>query len=73
MAFHMRHYILAILMNQVAPIEIHEENLIDVEEQLRFLIHVVKGANISHSLPLLKGAFSSWIWNELGIPVCATI
>lgn len=73
MAFHMRHYILAILMNQVAPIEIHEENLIDVEEQLRFLIHVVKGANISHSLPLLKGSFSSWIWNELGIPVCATI
>ncbi|KAI8022315.1 hypothetical protein LOK49_LG03G02555 [Camellia lanceoleosa] len=51
----------------VAPLEIHEENLIDVEEQLRFLIHAVQAAKISYLLPLLKGSFSSWIWNSLGI------
>ncbi|CAL5421440.1 unnamed protein product [Camellia sinensis] len=52
---------------EVAPLEIHEENLIDVEEQLRFLIHAVQAAKISYLLPLLKGSFSSWIWNSLGI------
>lgn len=57
------------LIKKVAPIEIHEETLLDVEEQLRFLLHVMKGGNISYFLPLLKGSFSSWIWTELGIPV----
>ncbi|KAI7980537.1 hypothetical protein LOK49_Contig138G00007 [Camellia lanceoleosa] len=52
---------------QVTPLEIHEDNLIDVEEQLRFLIHAVQAAKISYLLPLLKGSFSSWIWNSLGI------
>ncbi|CAL5350003.1 unnamed protein product [Camellia sinensis] len=51
----------------VAPLEIHEENLIDVEEQLWFLIHAVQAVKISYLLPLLKGSFSSWIWNSLGI------
>ncbi|KAL3510951.1 hypothetical protein ACH5RR_030352 [Cinchona calisaya] len=52
---------------EVAPLEIHEENLLDVEEQLRFLIHVVEGARIDFFVPLLKGSFSSWIWHTLGI------
>ncbi|CAL5349997.1 unnamed protein product [Camellia sinensis] len=54
-------------MSQVAPLEIHEENLIDVEEQLRFLSRSVQAAKISYLLPLLKDSFSSWIWNSLGI------
>ncbi|KAJ0038657.1 hypothetical protein Pint_23420 [Pistacia integerrima] len=54
---------------EVAPLEIHEETLLDVEEQLRFLLHVMKGANLTYSLPLLKGSFSSWIWKKLGISV----
>ncbi|XP_004237229.1 protein PHYLLO, chloroplastic isoform X1 [Solanum lycopersicum] len=52
---------------EVAPLEIHQENLLDVEEQLQFLIHVVEGATIDHSLPLLKGSFSRWLWQRLGI------
>ncbi|KAL8518400.1 hypothetical protein ACS0TY_009692 [Phlomoides rotata] len=53
---------------EVAPLEIHKENLLDVEEQLRFLIHAIEGNTISNFLPLLKYSFSSWIWNSLGIP-----
>ncbi|PIN25904.1 Isochorismate synthase [Handroanthus impetiginosus] len=53
---------------EVAPLEIHEENLLDVEEQLRFLIHAIEGNTISNTLPLLKDSVSSWIWNSLGIP-----
>lgn len=49
--------------------EIHKEDLLDVEEQLRCLIHMIQGAGISYYLPLLKGSFSSWIWKSLGIPV----
>ncbi|XP_058112414.1 protein PHYLLO, chloroplastic isoform X2 [Magnolia sinica] len=52
---------------EIAPIEIHKEDLVDVEEQLRFLIHTIKGAEISYQLPLLKGSFTSWIWRSLGI------
>ncbi|PKI64425.1 hypothetical protein CRG98_015150 [Punica granatum] len=58
----------AVGLGEVAPLEIHEENLVDVEEQLRFLVHKMEGANISRLLPLLKDSFSSWIWEELGIP-----
>lgn len=54
---------------QIAPLEIHEENLQDVEEQLRFLIHVMEGAKINYMLPTLKGLYSSWIRSELGIMV----
>ncbi|XP_020571316.1 protein PHYLLO, chloroplastic [Phalaenopsis equestris] len=53
---------------EVAPIEIHKETLLDVEEQLRFLVHVMKGAELSRQLPLLSGSFSHWIWKILGIP-----
>ncbi|OVA12535.1 Thiamine pyrophosphate enzyme [Macleaya cordata] len=53
---------------EVAPLEIHKESLQDVEEQLRFLLHVIQGAEISYLLPLLKGSFSSWIWENLGLP-----
>ncbi|PKU61520.1 protein PHYLLO, chloroplastic isoform X1 [Dendrobium catenatum] len=53
---------------EIAPIEIHKENLLDVEEQLRFLVHVMEGAELSCLLPLLRGSFSRWIWKILGIP-----
>eukprot|EP00257_Ricinus_communis_P024903 XP_025012317.1 protein PHYLLO, chloroplastic isoform X2 [Ricinus communis] len=73
--FHREGYILSLSLEdgsvgcgEVAPIEIHKEDMLDVEEQLRFLLHVIKGTKISFSLPLLKESFSSWIWNNLGIP-----
>lgn len=52
---------------EVAPLEIHKENLVDAEYQLRFLIHVMEQVEINSFLSLLKGSFSFWIWNELGI------
>ncbi|XP_016572692.2 protein PHYLLO, chloroplastic isoform X3 [Capsicum annuum] len=52
---------------EVAPLEVHQENLLDVEEQLQFLIYVLEGVTIDHSLPLLKGSFSRWLWQSLGI------
>uniref|UniRef100_A0A0D9YU58 Mandelate racemase/muconate lactonizing enzyme C-terminal domain-containing protein n=1 Tax=Oryza glumipatula TaxID=40148 RepID=A0A0D9YU58_9ORYZ len=52
---------------EVAPIEIHEEDLLDVEEQLRFLFHRMKDAELD-VVPLLRGSFSNWIWTTLGIP-----
>jgi hypothetical protein len=58
-----------IVIEQVAPLEIHKENLADVEEQLLFLLHVIKGIKINVSLPILKGSFTSWIWSNLGIMV----
>lgn len=57
------------VVKQVAPLEIDRENMIDVEQQLRYILHVIKEKKISFFLPLLKGSFSSWIWNNLGIPV----
>ncbi|CAH9131214.1 unnamed protein product [Cuscuta epithymum] len=53
---------------EVAPLEIHKENLFDVEEQLLFLTHAIGGVTIKQFLPLLKGLFSSWLWRSLGIP-----
>ncbi|XP_023512020.1 protein PHYLLO, chloroplastic isoform X3 [Cucurbita pepo subsp. pepo] len=55
-------------LGEVSPLEIHKENLLDVEEQLKCLLHMLKGAKISSSIPLLRGSFSSWIFHELGIP-----
>ncbi|XP_024988553.1 protein PHYLLO, chloroplastic [Cynara cardunculus var. scolymus] len=55
-------------IGEVAPIGIHKENLLDAEEQLQFLTHVMGGAVLNSSLPLLRGSFSSWIWTNLGIP-----
>lgn len=52
---------------EVAPIEIHEENMIDVEEQLRFLFHRVKDCDLN-VVPLLRGSLSNWIWTSIGIP-----
>lgn len=57
------------LIKQVSPLDIHRESLLDVEEQLRLLVHMMEGAKISCFLPLLKGSFSSWIWTNLGILV----
>ncbi|XP_020083251.1 protein PHYLLO, chloroplastic isoform X4 [Ananas comosus] len=53
---------------EVAPIESHEENLSDVEEQLRFLLHRMKGSEIGSLLPMLNGCFSDWMWRSLGVP-----
>ncbi|KAK3154480.1 hypothetical protein QOZ80_2BG0191010 [Eleusine coracana subsp. coracana] len=54
-------------LGEVAPIEIHEEDLLDAEEQLRFLFHRVKDCALD-VIPLLRGSFSNWIWTSLGIP-----
>jgi len=54
--------------DSVAPIEIHEEDLLDVEEQLRFLFHMMKDS-VLDVIPFLRGSFSNWIWTNLGIPV----
>ncbi|KAK9114479.1 hypothetical protein Syun_021276 [Stephania yunnanensis] len=53
---------------EVAPLDLNKENLLDVEEQLRLLQHLMQGAEMSSLLPLLNGAFSSWFWSCLGIP-----
>ncbi|KAL2905213.1 Protein PHYLLO chloroplastic [Bienertia sinuspersici] len=53
---------------EIAPLEIHEENMQDVEEQLRFLLHALKGTTISYNLPLLRDSFSIWIWSVIGVP-----
>ncbi|KDP31426.1 hypothetical protein JCGZ_11802 [Jatropha curcas] len=73
--FHKEGYILSLFLEdgsigygEVAPVDMNKESLMDVEEQLQFLIHVIQGTKLSFSLPLLKGSFSSWIWNNLGIP-----
>ncbi|KAM1722316.1 hypothetical protein ACFX11_021052 [Malus domestica] len=58
---------------EVSPLDIHRENLLDVEEQLRLLVHMMEGAKISCFLPLLKGSFSSWIWTNLGILPCTLL
>lgn len=42
----------------------------DVEEQLRFLLTVIKFVELSYDLPLLRGSFSNWIWSNLGLTVC---
>uniref|UniRef100_A0A0A0KQZ1 Mandelate racemase/muconate lactonizing enzyme C-terminal domain-containing protein n=1 Tax=Cucumis sativus TaxID=3659 RepID=A0A0A0KQZ1_CUCSA len=55
-------------LGEVSPLDIHRENLLDVEEQLNCLIPILKGAKISSSIPLLRGSFSSWVFHELGIP-----
>ncbi|CAI0431017.1 unnamed protein product [Linum tenue] len=64
-------YLFSYSHGQVAPIDIHNESLADAEEQLRFLCHIIVGAKIEYPLPLLKGAFTSWLWNNLGIPDCS--
>lgn len=53
---------------EIAPLEIHKEHLQDVEEQLCFLLHALKGATISYHLPLLRESFSVWIWRVIGVP-----
>ncbi|XP_050132794.1 protein PHYLLO, chloroplastic isoform X2 [Malus sylvestris] len=58
---------------EVSPLDIQRENLLDVEEQLRLLVHMMEGAKISCFLPLLKGSFSSWIWTNLGILPCTLL
>ncbi|KAK9676085.1 hypothetical protein RND81_11G052600 [Saponaria officinalis] len=53
---------------EIATLEIHREDLLDVEEQLRFLVHILKGATISCHLPLFGESFSTWIWRVIGVP-----
>ncbi|KAM0047794.1 putative 2-succinyl-5-enolpyruvyl-6-hydroxy-3-cyclohexene-1-carboxylic-acid synthase [Helianthus debilis subsp. tardiflorus] len=55
-------------IGEVAPLGNHMENLLDVKEQLWFLAHVIAGAPVYSSLPLLKGSFTNWISTNLGIP-----
>ncbi|KAK1425534.1 hypothetical protein QVD17_20887 [Tagetes erecta] len=55
-------------IGEVAPLGIYKENFLDVKEQLLFLTHVIEGAPLYSSLPLLKGSISNWISTNLGIP-----
>lgn len=73
--FHREGFIISLYLDdgtvgfgEIAPLEIHKESMLDVEEQLRFLLHTIKGVKISYLLPLLNGSFSSWIWEQFGIP-----
>ncbi|KAH7688939.1 isochorismate synthase / 2-succinyl-5-enolpyruvyl-6-hydroxy-3-cyclohexene-1-carboxylate synthase / 2-succinyl-6-hydroxy-2,4-cyclohexadiene-1-carboxylate synthase / O-succinylbenzoate synthase protein [Dioscorea alata] len=52
---------------EVAPLEIHQEDMEDVEEQVRFLLDIIKGVEISCLFSLLKGSISCWIWRCLGV------
>ncbi|GMH01833.1 hypothetical protein Nepgr_003672 [Nepenthes gracilis] len=54
---------------EVAPLDTHKESLLDIEEQLRFIVHLLKGATVSYLLPLFRGSFSSWIMRSLGVPL----
>ncbi|ONK69405.1 uncharacterized protein A4U43_C05F22510 [Asparagus officinalis] len=73
--FYREGFILAIALDdgsvgfgEVAPVEIHKEDLSAAEEQLRFLFHVMEGVELDYILPLAYGSFSNWIWRSLGIP-----
>lgn len=59
------------ISKQVAPLEIHQEDMEDVEEQVRFLLNIIKGVEISCLFSLLKGSISCWIWRCLGVQVSA--
>ncbi|KAF2599247.1 hypothetical protein F2Q68_00008609 [Brassica cretica] len=72
--FHREGFILSLTLEdgsvgcgEVAPLDSSRENLMDVEGQLQLILHLMKGAKLSHMLPLLNGSFSSWIRSELGI------
>ncbi|MCO5559536.1 hypothetical protein L7F22_013137 [Adiantum nelumboides] len=53
---------------EIAPLEgLHKENLQDVEEQLRLLIRVLQGAEVSNILALLNGCFANWLSKSLGV------
>ncbi|XP_061353236.1 protein PHYLLO, chloroplastic isoform X2 [Gastrolobium bilobum] len=74
MNFYREGFILSLILadgsvgfGEIAPLEIHKESLVDAEYQLRFLTHVMEQVDFSCFLSLLKGSFSYWIWNELGI------
>ncbi|XP_031479416.1 protein PHYLLO, chloroplastic isoform X2 [Nymphaea colorata] len=54
-------------IGEVAPMEIHSEDLVDVEEQLRFLCHRIQGVELSPLLPLFRGSFALWMWRTIGI------
>ncbi|KAF3773187.1 PHYLLO protein [Nymphaea thermarum] len=54
-------------IGEVAPMEIHSEDLVDVEEQLRFLCHRIQGVELCPLLPLFRGSFTLWMWRTIGI------
>ncbi|KAL8128672.1 hypothetical protein V2J09_017827 [Rumex salicifolius] len=54
---------------EIAPFQAQEEDLQYFEDQLQFIIHTLRGTEISYHLSLLRGSFSSWIKRSLGLPV----
>ncbi|KAI5055725.1 hypothetical protein GOP47_0029246 [Adiantum capillus-veneris] len=53
---------------EVAPLEgLHKENLQDVEEQLRLLVHLLQEVTVSNTLALLNGFFANWLSKSLGV------
>lgn len=55
-------------LGEVAPLETDHKSMQDIEEQLRFLVHVMEGVSFDSTLPLLKGSMSYWIQKTLGLP-----
>lgn len=56
---------------EVAPIGPQNEDLMDVEEQLRFLVHRACNMSLNYLISLLNNSFSGWIWRDIGIPACS--
>lgn len=56
---------------QISPLEgLHEESLLDAEEQLRLVISRLRGLQLLPSLALLNGSFGDWLAQVAGIQVC---
>lgn len=53
---------------EIAPLEgLHKEDLMAVEEQMRLLLHLLKGVELNKTLALLNGSFSEWLLNSVGV------
>ncbi|KAH9297375.1 hypothetical protein KI387_029057, partial [Taxus chinensis] len=56
---------------EVAPIGPHSEDMLDVEEQLRFLVHRAHNMSLNFLMSLLNDSLSGWMWRDIGIPACS--
>ncbi|XP_057848584.2 protein PHYLLO, chloroplastic isoform X2 [Cryptomeria japonica] len=56
---------------EVAPVGPNSEDMLDVEEQLRFLAYRTHNMSLGFLMSLLNDTFSGWIWRDIGIPACS--
>ncbi|BFI28545.1 menaquinone-specific isochorismate synthase [Marchantia polymorpha subsp. ruderalis] len=55
-------------IGEIVPLEgLHEESLLDAEEQLRVVITKLKGLHLLSTLALLNGSFGEWFTGVAGI------